>query len=60
MLSGVSGVQVMRDDNARAAVTSRHAYGVHVLADTDCALMIGIAMVVEEMTKESTGHLLGH
>ena len=53
-------MQVLRDDRAIAAVTSRHAYSVHVLADTDCALMVAIALVVEEMSREHSGHLIGH
>ena len=41
--------QVMRDDNARAAVTSKHSYCLQVAPHTDCALMIAAAMAVEDM-----------
>lgn len=43
--------QVMRDDNARAAVTSKHSYCLQVAPHTDCALMIAAAMAVEDMFK---------
>ncbi len=39
----------MRDDNARAAVTSKHSYCLQVAPHTDCALMIAAAMAVEDM-----------
>ena len=41
--------QVMRDDNARAAVTSKHSYCLQVAPQTDCALMIAAAMAIEDM-----------
>lgn len=42
-------LQVMRDDNARAAVTSKHSYAVQVAPGTDCVLMITAAMAIEDI-----------
>jgi hypothetical protein len=42
-------LQVMRDDNARAAVTSKHSYCLQVAPQTDCALMIAAAMAIEDI-----------
>jgi len=39
----------MRDDNARAAVTSKHSYCLQVAPQTDCALMIAAAMAIEDI-----------
>lgn len=51
-------MQVLREDQARAAVTSKHAYSVHVAAHTDCALILAIAMIAEEMGREKDLHLM--
>ena len=45
----VTLLQVMRDDNARAAVTSKHSYALTVAAGTDCVLMITAAMAIEDI-----------
>ena len=39
----------MRDENARAAVTSKHSYAVQVAPGIDCALMITAAMAIEDI-----------
>lgn len=39
----------MRDDNARAAVTSKHSYALQVAPGTDCVLMITAAMAIEDI-----------
>lgn len=49
---------MLRDEEARSAVTSRHAYGVHVAANTDCALILAIVMIAEEMGREKDLHLM--
>lgn len=49
MKSGTQVAQVMRDENARAAVTSKHSYCLQVAPQTDCALMIAAAMAVEDI-----------
>ena len=43
------GLQVCRDDSARAAVTSKHSYCVQVAAGTDCVLMIAVALAIEDL-----------
>ncbi|KAL3136428.1 hypothetical protein ABBQ38_005684 [Trebouxia sp. C0009 RCD-2024] len=47
--NGKQVAQVMRDDNARAAVTSKHSYAVQVAPGTDCVLMITAAMAIEDI-----------
>ena len=42
-------LQVMYDENARAAVTSKHSYAVQVAPGTDCVLMITAAMAIEDI-----------
>ncbi|DBB01504.1 TPA: hypothetical protein ACH3X1_000157 [Trebouxia sp. C0004] len=49
MKNGTQVAQVMRDDNARAAVTSKHSYCLQVAPQTDCALMIAAAMAIEDI-----------
>lgn len=41
--------QVMRNDDARAAVTSKHSYCLQVAPQIDCVLMIAAAMAVEDL-----------
>lgn len=47
--NGQQVAQVMRDDNARAAVTSKHSYALQVAPGTDCVLMITAAMAIEDI-----------
>lgn len=49
MRSGTQVAQVMRNDEARAAVTSKHSYCLQVAPLIDCVLMIAAAMAVEDL-----------
>lgn len=49
MKNGTQVAQVTRNEDARAAVTSKHSYCLQVAPQTDCALMIAAAMAVEDI-----------